>query len=118
MRALAETDALLQAGLSMGAVNRAYYACFYATHGLLLTKSLDPKTHTAVRELLSREFVRDGQLDRSVARLYMRLFDMRQTGDYDVSKEILIEHAARWYGDARIFVDTLNALTRKRMEDL
>lgn len=85
MHALAEADAILRAGLSMGAVNRAYYACFYAAHGLLITKGLEPKTHTAVRELLSREFVRDGQLDRS---------------------------------DARQFVDTVNALTRKRLEDL
>lgn len=118
LNTLAEADALLQAGLAAGAVNRAYYACFYAAHGLLIAKGLEPKTHTAVRELLSREFVRDGQLDRSVARLYMRLFDMRQSGDYDVSKEIPIEHAARWSGDARLFVDTINALTRQRLEDL
>ena len=64
------------------AINRAYYACFYAVTGLLFSKSFEAKTHKGVRIKFMKEFIKSGIFDKNFGKLYSDLFDMRHEGDY------------------------------------
>jgi uncharacterized protein (UPF0332 family) len=64
------------------AVNRLYYAAFYAVSAALLERQLSFKKHTGVRASFHREFIKTGLLDVKWGKLYDQLFEDRQEGDY------------------------------------
>lgn len=64
-------------------VNRLYYACFYMTSALLIQKNFAAQTHSGVIHLFGLHFVRTGVVSKDSGKLYSRLFELRQTGDYD-----------------------------------
>ncbi|MBW1961255.1 MAG: HEPN domain-containing protein [Deltaproteobacteria bacterium] len=62
--------------------NRLYYACYYAVTALLATKGLASSKHTGIKALFNQHFVKTGLVQKENGRLYNRLFDTRQEGDY------------------------------------
>lgn len=64
------------------AMNRLYYACFYAAEGLLLANHIEAQTHNGVKMQLSMLFFRTGKLPIEHAHTYYTLFEKRQSGDY------------------------------------
>ena len=79
---LEEGRVLLAGNHSSGAINRSYYAAFYAACALLDSVGLKARSHQAVITLLHREFVRSGRLDRDLMRDYSALLEDRMSGDY------------------------------------
>ena len=73
---------MLESGHLYGASNRIYYACFYATIALLLTKDLSSPKHTGVVSLLNRHFVKEGVIPVAMGKFYSRMFDNRLESDY------------------------------------
>lgn len=65
------------------AVNRLYYACYYAVIALLIEKELQPQTHTGVRQMFGLHFIKTGIIESSIGKFFSDIYDMRQTGDYD-----------------------------------
>lgn len=63
--------------------NRLYYSAFHAVSALLISKGLSAKTHGGAMSLLGKEFVKTGLLSFDEGDLYSRLYNMRQSGDYD-----------------------------------
>ena len=64
------------------AMNRLYYAAFYALSAVLLDRDFSFEKHTAVRAALHRDLIKPGVIDKRWGRLYDRLFEDRQQGDY------------------------------------
>lgn len=65
------------------AVNRLYYACYYAVIALLIDKDIHAQTHSGVRQMFGLHFVKSGLIDKESGKFFTDIFDMRQTGDYD-----------------------------------
>ncbi|MBQ2968873.1 MAG: HEPN domain-containing protein [Bacteroidaceae bacterium] len=63
--------------------NRLYYAAYHMASALLLDKGFSARTHSGVIHLIGQNFIAKGFLDKSYGRLFTRLFDLRQSGDYD-----------------------------------
>jgi len=80
--ALQEADLLIQQRLFAGAINRVYYAAFYAARALLATRDLDSSRHSGVIALFQEHFVRSGIIPADSARALPRAFEKRQTSDY------------------------------------
>jgi len=66
------------------AMNRLYYAAFYAVSALLMAHKLSFKKHSGVRAAFHQRFIKTGLVDRKWGRLYDQLFEDRQEGDYVV----------------------------------
>ncbi|HHY95414.1 MAG TPA: HEPN domain-containing protein [Firmicutes bacterium] len=81
-RAVASSARELQGGDLAFAVNRCYYACFYAFTAVLVRDGQFPRKHTMVRSFLNRDYVRPGIMPCRFGELYNRLFLDRQEGDY------------------------------------
>lgn len=80
---LAEADYNADGGYYNGAVNRLYYACYYAAAALMLSEHLDVSTHKGIKNQLGLHFILKGRLDSKFGTIYSRLFQARQAGDYE-----------------------------------
>jgi uncharacterized protein (UPF0332 family) len=63
-------------------INRLYYSCFYAITALLYMHDINAKSHSGIKHQFGLHFVKSGLIDKSVAEIYVDLFDYRQAGDY------------------------------------
>lgn len=64
------------------AVNRAYYACFYAASAVLLSEGRTFVKHTGVRGALHQHLVKSGRIEPELGRSYDLLFQRRGQADY------------------------------------
>lgn len=63
-------------------INRLYYACFYAVTALLIKNNISTQTHDGARTQFGLIFVKTGIIDKESGKLFSKLFDYRQKGDY------------------------------------
>jgi uncharacterized protein (UPF0332 family) len=101
---LVQADALYDIQQYIGVVNRGYYAMFYASSAILLTKGLGTSKHYGVISLLDREFVKSGEVDPVWSKNLRNAFNLRSWGDYDEQAVITKEQAETLRNDARNFV--------------
>lgn len=75
-------------------INRLYYSCFYAVISLLIKNNINTTTHDGTRSKFGIYYVKTGRIDKKYGKLYTKLFDMRQKGDYgdlfDYDKETVL----------------------------
>lgn len=64
-------------------MNRLYYSCFYAVIALLADQDIEVLSHSGARQMFGLHFIKTGKIDTESGRFLARLFDLRQTGDYD-----------------------------------
>lgn len=74
---------LAKNGFWNSAVNRLYYALFYAVNALLVLNEIQTKSHSATKSQFSLLFVKTGKFDKKYGRLLSELFDWRQKSDYE-----------------------------------
>ena len=101
---LREAEILLQESALRGAINRAYYAMFYAVLALLATKRIGTSKHSAIIAAFDREFVKTGVFARELSRSLHLAFDRRQTHDYGEMIQIDHQTAEETLMSAKIFV--------------
>lgn len=74
-------------------VNRLYYSCFYAVMAILIKNNIETQTHNGTRTQFGLNFIKTGLIDKKYGKLYSKLFDYRQKGDYgdlfDYDKETI-----------------------------
>jgi uncharacterized protein (UPF0332 family) len=64
------------------AINRLYYAAYYAVIALLIKESYKSTTHNGVKTKFSEQFIKTGLFPTEIGRIYSQLFTWRQKGDY------------------------------------
>lgn len=64
------------------AINRLYYAAFYAVSALLLKDGIYSKTHSGLISKFHEHLIKEKKLPADSGRVYKELFDLRQDGDY------------------------------------
>ena len=94
-------------GFHGSAVNRAYYAIFYAANALLATQGLSRSKHSGVIAAFRRYFVKPGFIEIEYGDIYGRVMDDRHISDYDVEMPIEPERAQTDLEDAHRFVDRI-----------
>ena len=74
---------LANSGFWNSAVNRLYYAIFYAVNALLVYNEIYTHSHSGMRSQFSKYFIKTGKLDKKYGKLLVQLYDWRQKGDYE-----------------------------------
>ncbi|QXD16415.1 HEPN domain-containing protein [Rhodocaloribacter litoris] len=82
-RALETASIVLRDGDHDAAVNRAYYAAFYAATAALLLVGETPKTHTGTHHRFRHHFVTTGRLSAAPHDILERAYNLRQRADYE-----------------------------------
>ncbi|NJK97225.1 MAG: HEPN domain-containing protein [Bacteroidales bacterium] len=65
------------------AINRLYYAAYYAVTAILPKYDFKPTTHNGVKSVFSEYFIKNGIIAKEFGKLYSQLFTWRHKGDYD-----------------------------------
>ena len=95
------------------AINRMYYACFYAASALLVANKIVVKSHEGVRQMLGKHFVLTGQLSVGMGKFYTLIFNKRSSGDY----EDFINHDQKTvdelYPYALTFINSIDELLKR-----
>ena len=99
------------------AINRLYYAAFYAVSAALLERKLTFKKHTGVRATFHREFIKTGLLDVKWGKLYDQLFEDRQEGDYVALIAFDREYVEAQLSRCTQFLDELRPLISSLSEE-
>ena len=76
---LKEIPYLKQQGYYNTAVNRLYYACYYAAVALLIKHEINPGTHAGVKQMIGLHFVATGRMSRELGRCFSLLFERRHS---------------------------------------
>jgi len=107
---LAEATMLADARHFVGAVNRIYYACFYAASALLLTQGHGSSKHSGVLALFDIHWVRPGHVPPTLGRFYHDIFERRLRGDYTIPAAFSREEVGAWLAEATEFVQKIENL--------
>ena len=102
---------MIEKGLLVPAVNRLYYACFYAVSALLYTAGLASSRHSGVMALFEKQFVKTGEVPAEQGRFYRALFGRRQRGDYDDLVAFDPAEVEQWLRGTAEFVATVKGKT-------
>jgi len=111
-------DTMLDVRLSIknnrwhNAANRLYYACFYAAMALLINDGYETHTHNGVKTLLGLHYVKNGIIDISLSNAYQKMFNLRQTGDYDDLAILTEQDVAPLVAYAETFIDKIISLIK------
>jgi uncharacterized protein (UPF0332 family) len=81
--------------LYVSAVNRLYYAAFYAATAMLQVRGATYGKHSALRVALHRDLVKTGVIPKETGECFDRLFEDRQSGDYVPATTFQAEDVAR-----------------------
>jgi len=106
--ALEEASVLLHAGkTTLGAVNRTYYAMFYAVLALLQEAGETPRKHSGVIALFDQKFVKTGRIDKNFSKELHRAFKLRQVSDYHPVESIAPSEAEELRNNAEAFIQKI-----------
>jgi uncharacterized protein (UPF0332 family) len=111
---LHEAQILLGEHAGRGAVNRAYYAMFYAVLAVLATKGLGSSKHSGAISLFDREFVKPGDLPKELSRSLHMAFEHRQQADYGEQTQLDEPAAKRAVQEARTFIQDVRAYMKAK----
>jgi uncharacterized protein (UPF0332 family) len=112
-RSLQEAQIMIDNGFWNAAINRMYYACYYAVSGLLMKNGIETKTHAGVRQMLGLHFIRTGKISVEAGNIYSNLFSKRQSGDYDAFIYFDRNTTDTLYPQAEDFIDLIEKLIDK-----
>ena len=110
---LDEASLLFESGYMNTAVNRLYYACFYAVSSLLLTQNLSSSKHSGVRAMFHQRLVRTGRISTELGKFYDILYNNRQKGDYADLVRFERDDIQPWFERTRDFLSEVNKLIEK-----
>ena len=92
-RAVKSAELLLKERDFDSSVSRSYYAMFYATEALLLTKELKFSSHRSVILLFGEHFIKTGIFKPEMGKSLRNAFDKRLIGDYSFAPQVDEEEA-------------------------
>ena len=110
-----EVSILVKNELWNTAVNRLYYSCFYAVIALLADQEIEAQSHSGVRQMLGLHFIKTGKIDPETGRFLARLFDLRQTGDYDDFIDFDKEKVMELLEPANNLISTIESVLGKEL---
>lgn len=97
-----------------GAINRLYYACFYALTAQMLADGKQFARHSAIRNALNEHLVHAGMLAPELGRFYNRLFTDRSDADYEPMAEFDLADVQARLPLAEAFIATMKRLANSR----
>ena len=116
-RTLTLAGSLVEMGELEGAVNRSYYACFYAVSALLLQHGMKSRKHRGIRSLFNQHFAKTGMISNDFTRTFNSLFDLRQDSDYRDFVQFEPDDVRRFCSEAKRFVDEIRRIVEREIQN-
>lgn len=112
-----EAMAIVKLGFVNTAANRLYYAAYYAISALLIANGITTKTHSGVKIMFGRYFIKTRAIDIRFGYLLNQLFSLRMTGDYEDRKNLDMETEVRpLVQPTRELLDVVINMVKEKMQ--
>jgi uncharacterized protein (UPF0332 family) len=98
---------LFEDGLYSDSVSRAYYAVLHSARAVLLTKDIDPQSHSGAISMFGQHFVKPGIIDKKFGRVFDEMRDVRELGDYIATKKFSKEETSKRLEQATEFLNEM-----------
>jgi uncharacterized protein (UPF0332 family) len=95
------------------AINRSYYAIFYAANAALTIRKLSRGKHSGVLAVFRQQFIKTGLLPAELSEIYGQVMEDRHESDYELFSATSKEDAEIDFAQAQRFVDYVEAWLRK-----
>jgi len=110
---LEDAKLFLAKGRLRSALDRAYYAMFFAARGILVSRQIRlPKTHSGLIRQFGREVVKTGLVPKEYGKMLFRAFNLRQRGTYEIDEEVeeeetegIVNEAERFVGKVKVIIE-------------
>jgi len=109
---LDEIKILIDNKLWNTAINRLYYACFYAVGALLVKHGIETSSHSGSRQKFGQLFIHTGLISKELGKHYSELFEKRQKGDYNDFFDFDEETVMRLYPTSMDLVKEINKMVK------
>jgi uncharacterized protein (UPF0332 family) len=106
-------DNALQLKAYAVAANRLYYAVYYAVSALLIKNRLVAHTHAGVKALFYNNFIKTNVFDKESAKFYSKIFELRQSSDYDDFFDLDKEDILPLIEPTKVFICEIERLLQK-----
>lgn len=116
-KTLSEVEVHIENGFYNTAVNRMYYACYYAVCALLISNKIQTKSHDGARRMFNLHFVKNGIVTRESGSFFSDLSQERTTGDYDDLFDHNLASCEEYYPKAKDFVAMIEQLVEVWFKD-
>lgn len=90
------------------AINRSYYAAFYAAKAILALEEIDFKRHKDVIAYFNKEYVATEKIPKDIGKKLARLQQKREKSDYD---DFFIASQDEAFSQIEAAKDIINAVT-------
>ena len=100
-------------GFYGSAINRAYYAIFYATNALLTTQGISRSKHSGVIAAFRQHFVKTGLIEAEYSDVYGRVMENKHVSDYELGLPVDLQVVEDDLRDARRFVERVEKHLRE-----
>ena len=107
-----EVEVLIENKFWNSAINRMYYACFYAVTALLIKHKIHTSSHSGVRQKFGLHFVQTGKIEKNLAKHYTRIFEKRHKGDYNDFFDHDEETVMQLFPISKTFIQRLQELIK------
>lgn len=95
--------------------NRLYYSVFHMCQALLLSEGDVTRRHAGMIHKIGLDFITTGKLDSKYGRLISRLYELRQSGDYDDKFDATKEEIEPYFKRVEEVLKVLEKLTLDNM---
>lgn len=95
------------------AINRMYYACFYAVGALLVKKDIRTSSHSGSRQKFGQYYVKTGIVDCELAKRYTDLSEKRHKGDYNDFFDYDEDTVKRLFPKSKLFIELIEKLLKE-----
>lgn len=109
-RAFEEAKGIATLGYWDAVANRLYYACFYITSALLIYHHFEAHTHKGVIHVLGLHFIKKGKVPPALGKLYIKLYELRQSSDYDELIHLEEEDVRPFINQVHHYLETVEGL--------
>ena len=95
------------------AINRLYYAAYYAVSALLLKSDIKATTHNGIKSNFSEYFIKTGIITKDHGKIFSQLFNWRQKGDYDDLFDFEKEKVLPYLDPVKNLIETIEKIVEE-----
>ena len=111
---MAAARLMSEKGMLGFAMNRIYYAMFYAVQAVSVLEDVSFSKHGQIKAYMNRALVKTGILPLSLGRVYNKAFEYRQKFDYLDFAEPDVDLVESYLDQAREFIDAIRQYLKSK----
>ncbi len=96
------------------AINRLYYACFYAVTALLAKDNVHISSHHGVRQKFGQLYIKNERISKELGRYFTDLSEKRNKGDYNDFFDFDEETVLQLYPKAEKFIKAIQEILNEQ----